>query len=171
MYFLGGLRVFMALKVLLYSGNDESPQHWSVLRAINTLNSPKSYIRLLGGLLPIHSTCRRGAQGLMWGTRGPFPLAAAMVSHGCVGWCWPLEAYDRSNYCRNSKNCLWKYFFYSYVDPIHSWHLVQQQKKEDLDLCTWAFRCFLCPAQLQNHPKPTTVPPHIYVNNGRMGSF
>jgi hypothetical protein len=23
--------------------------------------------------------CRRGAQGLMWGARGPFPLAAAMV--------------------------------------------------------------------------------------------
>ncbi len=62
---LGGLRVFMALKVLLCSGNDESPQHWSVLRAINTLNSPQKYIRLLGGLLPIHSMRRCGAQGLM----------------------------------------------------------------------------------------------------------
>jgi hypothetical protein len=40
---------------------------------------PKIYIRKLGGLLPIHSMCRRGAQGLMWGTRGPFPPAAAMV--------------------------------------------------------------------------------------------
>jgi hypothetical protein len=54
MYSLGGLRVFVALKALLCSGNEESPQHWSVLRAINTLNSPKKYIRLLGGLLPIH---------------------------------------------------------------------------------------------------------------------
>jgi hypothetical protein len=47
MYFLGGSRVFMDLKVLLCSGDDESPQHRSVLRAINALNSPKSYIRLL----------------------------------------------------------------------------------------------------------------------------
>jgi hypothetical protein len=50
MYFWGGLRVFMALKALLCSGDDESPQHQSVLRAINTLNSPQKYIRLLGGL-------------------------------------------------------------------------------------------------------------------------
>ncbi len=75
----------MALKALLYSGDDESPQHRSVLRAINTLNSPKNYIRLLGGLSPIHLTPRHGAQGLMWGARGPFPPAVAMVGYGCVG--------------------------------------------------------------------------------------
>jgi hypothetical protein len=75
----------MALKVLLCSGNDESPQHRSVLRAINTLNSPKNYIRLLGGLLPINLTRRHGAQGLMWGNRGPFSPAAAMVGYSCVG--------------------------------------------------------------------------------------
>jgi hypothetical protein len=75
----------MALKALLCSGNDELPQHRSVLRAINILNSPKKYIRLLEGLLPIHSTHRRGAQGLMWGDRGPFLPAAAMAGHGCVG--------------------------------------------------------------------------------------
>jgi hypothetical protein len=98
MYSLGGLRVFMALKALLCSGNDELPQHWSVLRAINTLNSPKKYICLLGGLSPIHSTRRHGAQGLMWGARGPFSPAAAMVGYGCVGWCRPLEAYVRSTY-------------------------------------------------------------------------
>jgi hypothetical protein len=40
---------------------------------------------LLGGLLPIHLTRQRGAQGLMWGTRGPFLPAAAMVGYGCVG--------------------------------------------------------------------------------------
>jgi hypothetical protein len=85
MYSLGGLRVFMALKALLCSGDDESPQHQSVLRAINTLNSPQKYIRLLGGLSPIHSTRWRGAQGLMWGARGPFLPAAAMVGYGCVG--------------------------------------------------------------------------------------
>jgi hypothetical protein len=75
----------MALKALLCSGDDELPQHLSVLRAINTLNSPKKYISLLGGLSPIHSTHWRGAQGLMWGTRGPFPPVAAMVGYGCVG--------------------------------------------------------------------------------------
>jgi hypothetical protein len=83
--FFGGLRVFMALKVLLCSGDDESPQHRSVLRAISTLNSPKKYTRLLGGLSPIHLTRRHGAQDLMWGARGPFPSAAAMVGYGCVG--------------------------------------------------------------------------------------
>jgi hypothetical protein len=34
---------------------------------------------LLGGLSPIHSMCQRGAQGIMWGTRGPFLPAAAMA--------------------------------------------------------------------------------------------
>jgi hypothetical protein len=75
----------MALKVLLCSGDDELPQHWSVLRAISTLNSPKNYIRLLGGLSLIHSTHWCGVQGLMWGTRGPSQPVAAMVGYGCVG--------------------------------------------------------------------------------------
>jgi hypothetical protein len=90
--------VFMALKALLCSGNDELPQHWSVLKAIHTLNSRKNYSRLLGGLPPIHSTRLRGAQGLMWGTRGAFLLVASMVGYGCVGQCWPLEAEVRSTY-------------------------------------------------------------------------
>jgi hypothetical protein len=84
MYFLGGLRVFMDLKALFCSGDDESPQHRSVLGTIHALNSPKSYIRLLGGLSPIHSMRRCGAKGLVWGAREPFPPAAAMVGYGCV---------------------------------------------------------------------------------------
>jgi hypothetical protein len=75
----------MDLKALLCSGNDELPQHWSVLGTINALNSPKSYICLLGGLSPIHSTCRRGGKGLVWGARGAFPPAGAMVGYGCDG--------------------------------------------------------------------------------------
>jgi hypothetical protein len=75
----------MPLKVLLCSGNDASPQHWSVLRAMHTLNSLKNYIHMLGGLSPIHSTRQSGVKGLMWGTRGPYPPAAAMVGYGCVG--------------------------------------------------------------------------------------
>jgi hypothetical protein len=87
MYFGGRLRVFMALKALLCSGDDALPQHRSVLRAIHTLNSCKNYIHLLGGLLPIHSTHLHGAQGLMWGTREPFLPAEAIVGYGCVGQC------------------------------------------------------------------------------------
>ncbi len=40
---------------------------------------PQKYIRKLGGLSPIHLTRRCGAQGLIWGARGLFPPAAAMV--------------------------------------------------------------------------------------------
>jgi hypothetical protein len=69
----------MAIKTLRCYGDSSSPEQRSALRAINTLNSPKKYIRLLGGLLPIHSMCQRRAQGLMWGARGPFLPAVAMV--------------------------------------------------------------------------------------------
>jgi hypothetical protein len=104
--------------LFICSSNDVSPQHWSVLRAMHTLNNPK--IISAGGLSPIHTMHLRGAQDLMWGNRGPFLPAVAMVGYGRVGRCWPLEANVRSTYCRNSKNCLWKYLFYSYVEPIHS---------------------------------------------------
>jgi hypothetical protein len=40
---------------------------------------PQKYIRKLGRLSSIYLKHQCGAQGLMWGTRGPFPLAAAMV--------------------------------------------------------------------------------------------
>jgi hypothetical protein len=96
----------MALKVLLCSGDDALPQHPSVLRAIHTLNSPKNYIRLLRGVLTIHLTHSIRAQGLMWGTRGAFPPAAALVCFGCVGQYWRLEADVRLTCCRNSNNCL-----------------------------------------------------------------
>ncbi len=69
----------MALKTLRCCGDSSSPEQRSALRAINTLNPPKEYIRKLGGLLPIHLMHRRGAQGLMWGARGPFLPAAALV--------------------------------------------------------------------------------------------
>ncbi len=36
-------------------------------------------------------------------------------------------------------------FFYSYVDPIHSWHLTRWLNKEELDLCTLVFSWCLCP--------------------------
>ncbi len=85
--------------------------------------------------------CWRGAQGLMGGARGPFLPATALVDYGCVGWCWPLEAYVRLTYLGIEKK-IYGGIFYSYVDPIHSWHLTRQLNKEDLDLCTWVFRWY-----------------------------
>jgi hypothetical protein len=110
MYFRRAVRVCMALKALLCSANDALPQHWR--GPYLPLTAPKNYIHLLGGLSTIHLTHWIGAQGLMWGTRGPFLPAAAMVCYGCVGQCWPLEADVRSAYCRNSNNCLRKYFLF-----------------------------------------------------------
>ncbi len=110
----------MDLKALLCSGNDESPQHRSVLGTINALNSPKKYIRLLGALSPIHSMCRRRAKGLVWGTRGPFPLAAAMVGYGCdvdVGR-WRRTS-DRPT-VGIVKIVYGSIIFYSYLHPIQS---------------------------------------------------
>jgi hypothetical protein len=82
----------MAFKTLQFYGNDASPQHGSILRAIYTLSTPENHIRMLGWLSPIQAMHRHGAQGFMWGARGPFLPGAAMVSYGCVGHCWPLEA-------------------------------------------------------------------------------
>jgi hypothetical protein len=69
----------MALKTLWYCGDASLPEQRSPLRAIHTLNLPPKYIRKLGGSLPIHLMHQRGAQGLIWGARGPLPPAAAMV--------------------------------------------------------------------------------------------
>jgi hypothetical protein len=75
------------------------------LRAINTLNPPKNYIRKLGGLLPIHSSCWRGAQGLMWGARWPFPPAAAMVVAVATPVVFCAEATEKRN--KNTKISWW----------------------------------------------------------------
>jgi hypothetical protein len=93
----------MALEALLCSGDNELPQHQSVsehqsvLRAIHTLNTPKIYLRLLSKPSPIKWRCWSKAQGLMWGTRGPFLPGAVMVGYGCVGCCWPLRNIARNN--------------------------------------------------------------------------
>jgi hypothetical protein len=70
----------MALKTLQCCGDSSLPEQRSALRAINTLNPPPpKYIRKLGRFSSIYFKHRRGAQGLMWGARGPFLPAAAMV--------------------------------------------------------------------------------------------
>ncbi len=70
----------MALKTLQCCGDSSLPEQRSALRAIHTLTPPqKIYIHLLEGLLPIHSWHWHGAEGVMWGTRGPFLQAMAMA--------------------------------------------------------------------------------------------
>ncbi len=75
------------------------------MRAINTLNPPKKYIRKLGGLSPIHSTHWRGAQGLMWGVRGPFPPAVAMVVAVVTPVVFCAKATEKRN--KNTKISWW----------------------------------------------------------------
>jgi hypothetical protein len=90
MYFLGGVRVFMALEALLCSGNDESPQHRSVLRAIHTLNSPQNYICLFGGLSPIHLSVGMEPKALCGALGGHFrrrrPWSAMVVLFDVGRW-------------------------------------------------------------------------------------
>jgi hypothetical protein len=70
----------MALKTLRCCGDASLPEQRSTLRAINTPKPPPKYIpKLVGGLSPIHLNRQCGAQGLMWGARGPFPPVVAMV--------------------------------------------------------------------------------------------
>ena len=66
---------------------------------------PKEYNRKLGGLLPIHSTCRRGAQGLMWGTRGQFLPAAAMVVAVVTPVVFCAKSTEKRN--KNTKTSWW----------------------------------------------------------------
>ena len=55
------------------------PEQRSSLRDIYPLTPPPpQYICLLGGLLPMNPT-RGQAQCLLWGIKGPFPMATAMV--------------------------------------------------------------------------------------------
>ncbi len=97
-----------------------------------TSTAPKIISACSGGCHP--SILRVGAErkASMWGTRGQFPLAVAMVGYGCVG-SWRLTS-DQPT-VRKVK-IVYGSIFYSYVDPIHSWHLTRQLNKEDLDLRT-----------------------------------
>jgi hypothetical protein len=104
-YFLGLLRVFMALKTLRCCGDSSSPEQRSALRALNTLTPPQNYIRKLGGLSSIHLMHQRGAQGLIWGARGPFPPAAAMVVAVVMPVVFCAKATEKRN--KNTKTSWW----------------------------------------------------------------
>jgi hypothetical protein len=75
------------------------------LRAVNTLNPPEEYIRKLWGLSPIHSTHGRGAQGLMWGARGPYLPAVAMVVAVVTPVVFCAKATEKIN--KNTKISWW----------------------------------------------------------------
>jgi hypothetical protein len=95
----------MVLKTLQCCGDLSSPEQRSALRSINTLNPPPKYIRKLGGLSPIHSTHRQGAQGLMWGARGAFLPAAAMVVAVVMPVVFCAKATEKRN--KNTKISYW----------------------------------------------------------------
>ncbi len=142
----GGLGVCIELKVLFCSHKDALPQHWSVLRAIHTLNNPQNYISAcLGGCWPsiqcngLECKVSCGALGGRFRQRRPWSALVVLVDVGRwrLRWDGPTVGIVTTVYK--------SIFFYSHVDPIHSWHLTQQLKKEDLDLCTFDISWFLCP--------------------------
>jgi hypothetical protein len=101
----------MALKTLQCCGNASSSEQRSALRGIHTLNPPQNYIHYLGGLSPIHYKHWRGAQGLMWGARGEFPPAAAMVVAVVTPVVFCAKATEKCN--KNTKiSCLLTMFVY-----------------------------------------------------------
>jgi hypothetical protein len=65
----------------------------------------KKYLRKLGRLSSIYSKRRRGAQGLMWGAREPFPPAVAMVVAVVMPVVFCAKATEKRN--KNTKiSCL-----------------------------------------------------------------
>jgi hypothetical protein len=95
----------MALKTLRCCGDSSLPEQRGALRAINTLNLPKKYTRKLERLSSIYSKRWRGAQGLMWGARGPFLLAAAMVVLAVTPVVFCAKATEKRN--QNTKISWW----------------------------------------------------------------
>ncbi len=103
--FFGGVRGCMALKSLLCSGDDASPQHQSVLKAIHPLNLQKIICTCLEGLPPSSNDSSMGrkascgAQGGHFRRRQPWSVVVEMVVVGR----WRLVT---------------SYFCNSYVDSI-----------------------------------------------------
>ncbi len=75
-----------------------TPMLWQfIIAGTNERFEPQKYTHKLDRLLLIHLLRWRGAQGLMWGTRGPFLPAAAMV----VAVVTPVLFYAKANEKRN----------------------------------------------------------------------
>ncbi len=76
---------------------------------------PQQYICKLGGLSPIHLMHRCRAQGLMWGTRGPFPPAAAMVVAVVTPVVFCAKATERKNKITKISCLLQKSLFITFI--------------------------------------------------------
>ncbi len=145
MYFGGGMRVYMALKALLCSGDDELPQHWSVWGPYTPATAPKILSICSGGCRPsirsIGLECKASCGALEghfhW--RRPWSAMVVLVVVGL----WRLTSVLPT--VGIVKIVYRNIFFHFYVDPIYSWHLTHRLNKEDLDLCTWNISWFLCP--------------------------
>jgi hypothetical protein len=76
---------------------------------------PQKYIRKLGRLSSIYSKHWRRAQGLMWGARRPFPLAASMVVVVVMPVVFFAKATEKRN--KNTKIIWWlaKKFIYNNI--------------------------------------------------------
>jgi hypothetical protein len=81
-----------------------SPSLW----VIDLLNPSKKCIAFLGGSSCINPTQRHGTKGLMWGARGQFPPAVAMVVMFVLGrWFTSAHIYFwNSTYFLQNKNVL-----------------------------------------------------------------
>ncbi len=88
MYFMGGLRVFMALKALLCSGNDASPQHGVFWGPYTPSTAARITSTCLGGCRPsIRRGCaeRKASCGALGGhfcQRRPWSAMVVLVNVG-----------------------------------------------------------------------------------------
>jgi hypothetical protein len=120
MYFMGGLRVFIALKALLCSGNDASPQHWSIYGPYTPSTAAKVTSASLGGCRPsIQRSCveRKASCGALGGhfcRRWPWLAMDVLVDVGR----WRLTS-DRST-VGIVEIVYGSIIFYSYVDLTYS---------------------------------------------------
>ncbi len=121
------------------------------LRAMHTPTAPNIISACSGGYRPsirCIATERKVSCGALGGHFRRRWLWSAMVVMVNVGRWRPMS--DRST-VGIVEIVYGSIFFYSYIDPIHSWHLTRQLKKKDLDLRTLLFSWFLCPVFYGRH--------------------
>ncbi len=94
----------MVLKTLQCCGNASSPEQRSALRGTHTLNPQKLHLLSQGVVAhPLEAAAQ--SAGLMWGTRGPFLPAVAMVVEIVMPVVFCAKATEKCN--KNTKiSCL-----------------------------------------------------------------
>ncbi len=121
-------------------------QHCSVLKAIHTLNIPPKYIRLLGGLFSCVWCVGARPTASCGALKGHFHRQRPWLAMVVLGRWRPTSDLSTVGIVK----IVYGSNFYSYIDPIHYWHLIRQLKKEDSDLCILLLRCFFCPGFYSN---------------------